>query len=150
MTYTHGACAVGPGSGQNAKSNEGRECRNNNLAPVPICTADQVATRWSLVSVLRKVLMTTFTAVLKWWPTRLCHVGGASADVLVRKSSTGMPTMEIRVAVIGNVDSGKSTLVGVLTRGMLDDGRGLARSKVVLSFKRTIVPGRNLAHLQCC
>jgi GTPase len=37
--------------------------------------------------------------------------------------------MEVRVAVIGNVDSGKSTLVGVLTRGMLDDGRGLARSK---------------------
>ena len=34
------------------------------------------------------------------------------------------------MAVIGNVDSGKSTLVGVLTRGMLDDGRGLARSKV--------------------
>lgn len=26
--------------------------------------------------------------------------------------------------------SGKSTMVGVLTRSMLDDGRGLARSKV--------------------
>ena len=50
--------------------------------------------------------------------------------MLVRKSVTGMPSQEIRVAVIGNVDSGKSTLVGVLTRGMLDDGRGLARSKV--------------------
>jgi GTPase len=37
------------------------------------------------------------------------------------------------VAVIGNVDSGKSTLVGVLTRGVLDDGRGLARSKVSVS-----------------
>ena len=32
--------------------------------------------------------------------------------------------------VIGNVDSGKSTLVGVLTKGGLDDGRGLARAKV--------------------
>lgn len=52
--------------------------------------------------------------------------------MLVRKSVTGMPSQEIRVAVIGNVDSGKSTLVGVLTRGMLDDGRGLARSKVRL------------------
>lgn len=50
--------------------------------------------------------------------------------MLVRKAVTGMPFLEIRVAVIGNVDSGKSTLVGVLTRGMLDDGRGLARSKV--------------------
>ena len=38
--------------------------------------------------------------------------------------------MEVRVAIIGNVDSGKSTMVGVLTRSMLDDGRGLARSKV--------------------
>ncbi len=36
----------------------------------------------------------------------------------------------MRVAIIGNVDSGKSTMVGVLTRSMLDDGRGLARSKV--------------------
>lgn len=56
--------------------------------------------------------------------------GGESVDVLIRRTpDTGNP-MEIRVAVIGNVDSGKSTMVGVLTRSMLDDGRGLARSKV--------------------
>jgi len=36
----------------------------------------------------------------------------------------------VTVAMIGNVDSGKSTLVGVLTKGALDDGRGKARSKV--------------------
>jgi len=41
-----------------------------------------------------------------------------------------MYALQVRVAVIGNVDSGKSTMVGVLSRGMLDDGRGLARSKV--------------------
>ena len=52
------------------------------------------------------------------------------ADILVRKRSSDCPRLEVRVAVIGNVDSGKSTLVGVLTRGLLDDGRGLARSKV--------------------
>lgn len=34
------------------------------------------------------------------------------------------------MAVIGNVDSGKSTIVGVLTKGENDDGRGSARSKV--------------------
>ena len=39
--------------------------------------------------------------------------------------------------VIGNVDSGKSTLVGVLTKGGLDDGRGLARAKVG-PFVRTV------------
>ncbi|ETO14349.1 GTP-binding protein 1 [Reticulomyxa filosa] len=31
--------------------------------------------------------------------------------------------MDVRVAVIGNVDSGKSTMIGVLTSGELDDGR---------------------------
>jgi GTPase len=54
-----------------------------------------------------------------------------TADVLVRRrAGEGVCPMEVRVAIIGNVDSGKSTLVGVLTRSMLDDGRGLARGKV--------------------
>jgi GTPase len=35
-----------------------------------------------------------------------------------------------KIAVVGNVDSGKSTLVGVLTKGDMDDGRGSARMKV--------------------
>jgi hypothetical protein len=38
------------------------------------------------------------------------------------KSSSGQ-SRELRIAVVGNVDSGKSTLVGVLSRGNLDDGR---------------------------
>ena len=36
----------------------------------------------------------------------------------------------IRVAVVGNVDSGKSTLTSVLTKSILDDGRGSARVRV--------------------
>ena len=38
----------------------------------------------------------------------------------------------IRVAMLGNVDAGKSTLSAVLTSapGTLDDGNGLLRSKV--------------------
>jgi len=49
------------------------------------------------------------------------------------KSSTSIsngPQQDIRIAMIGNVDSGKSTLIGVLCSGNLDDGRGLARSRV--------------------
>lgn len=38
--------------------------------------------------------------------------------------------MEIRVAVVGNVDAGKSTLLGVLTHAELDNGRGHARQKL--------------------
>lgn len=37
---------------------------------------------------------------------------------------------EVRVAVLGNVDSGKSTLIGVLVSGHMDNGRGLARKQV--------------------
>jgi len=46
-------------------------------------------------------------------------------DALVEQSMKN-----VTVATVGNVDSGKSTLVGVLTKGALDDGRGHARSKV--------------------
>lgn len=34
------------------------------------------------------------------------------------------------MAVVGNVDAGKSTLLGVLTHGELDNGRGYARQKL--------------------
>ncbi|TDH71370.1 hypothetical protein CCR75_006592 [Bremia lactucae] len=39
-------------------------------------------------------------------------------------------TKRLRVSVIGDFESGKSTLVGVVTRGCLDDGAGLARMHV--------------------
>lgn len=48
---------------------------------------------------------------------------------------------DVRVAVIGNVDSGKSTLVGVLTKGIMDDGRGSARQKV-FNFSHEVNNGR--------
>ncbi|EIW70178.1 hypothetical protein TREMEDRAFT_68532 [Tremella mesenterica DSM 1558] len=47
---------------------------------------------------------------------------------LIRNKPKGVEQiMEVRVAVVGNVDAGKSTTLGVLTRGSLDDGRGKAR-----------------------
>ena len=36
----------------------------------------------------------------------------------------------VRIAIVGNVDSGKSTLCSVLTKGIMDDGRGAARVRV--------------------
>uniref|UniRef100_A0A7S3CBQ2 Tr-type G domain-containing protein n=1 Tax=Chloropicon roscoffensis TaxID=1461544 RepID=A0A7S3CBQ2_9CHLO len=61
------------------------------------------------------------------------------ADVEVRRRA-GNP-LEVRIAVVGNVDSGKSTMVGVLTRSMLDDGRGSARQKI-LKFSHEAQTGR--------
>ena len=51
---------------------------------------------------------------------------------------------DVRIAVVGNVDSGKSTLVGVLTRNVLDDGRGKARQKV-FSQQHELASGRTSA-----
>ncbi|VDN57888.1 unnamed protein product [Dracunculus medinensis] len=49
---------------------------------------------------------------------------------LIRKIFGTEDFLEVRVAVVGNVDAGKSTLLGVLTHSTLDDGRGLARKKL--------------------
>ena len=67
-------------------------------------------------------------------------VNGKVAEVLIRRYASEQ-FLEIRVAVVGNVDSGKSTLLGVLTRGQLDNGRGLARNNV-FKHKHEIETGR--------
>lgn len=56
-------------------------------------------------------------------------------------NSKSQNDIDVRVAVIGNVDSGKSTLVGVLTRCVNDDGRGSARS-YVFNYKHEQNNGR--------
>ena len=48
---------------------------------------------------------------------------------------------DVRIAVIGNVDSGKSTIVGVMTKSIMDDGRGSARKKV-FNFVHEAANGR--------
>ena len=59
-----------------------------------------------------------------------------------------------RVAVVGNVDAGKSTLLGVLTHGGLDNGRGLARQKLFrhkheLESGRTSSVGNDILGFDC-
>ena len=41
---------------------------------------------------------------------------------MIRKKADTQDFTEIRCAVVGNVDAGKSTLLGVLTHGELDNG----------------------------
>lgn len=48
-------------------------------------------------------------------------------EVLVRKVPDDQHNIEVRVAVMGSADAGKSTLLGVLTQGQLDNGRGRSR-----------------------
>ncbi len=54
---------------------------------------------------------------------------------------------ELNIAVIGGVDCGKSTLLSVLKNGELDDGKGLARSKIV-KYKHELETGRTSAITQ--
>jgi GTPase len=61
-------------------------------------------------------------------------------EVLIRKFGNEQ-YLDIRIAVCGNVDSGKSTLIGVLTRGKLDNGRGYARMNV-FQHKHEVQTGR--------
>ncbi|KAI9442243.1 GTP-binding protein 1 [Lactarius indigo] len=64
------------------------------------------------------------------------------ASVLLRLPPPDVSLIpEVRCAVVGNVDSGKSTILGVLTRGGLDDGRGLARV-ALFRHKHEIESGR--------
>ncbi len=62
-------------------------------------------------------------------------------EFLIRKQIDTEDFTEVRVAVVGNVDAGKSTLLGVLTHGVLDDGRGVARLKL-FRHKHEIESGR--------
>ena len=48
---------------------------------------------------------------------------------------------EIRIGILGNVDSGKSTTIGVLKNKILDNGNGSARSKV-LHYPHELYTGR--------
>lgn len=56
-----------------------------------------------------------------------------------------------KIAIVGNVDSGKSTLVGVLTKGFPDDGRGAARKRV-FNYAHEELTGRtsSIAHEIMC
>eukprot|EP01059_Diplonema_ambulator_P001801 TRINITY_DN11523_c0_g1_i3.p1 TRINITY_DN11523_c0_g1~~TRINITY_DN11523_c0_g1_i3.p1 ORF type:complete len:480 (+),score=126.33 TRINITY_DN11523_c0_g1_i3:44-1441(+) len=61
-------------------------------------------------------------------------------ELLVRKVH---PTtlLDLRIAICGNVDSGKSTLTGVLATGELDNGRGSVR-QAVFNHRHEIDTGR--------
>lgn len=68
--------------------------------------------------------------------------GRLSAHILIRRTPQSVKDfLETRIAVVGNVDAGKSTLLGVLTKGSLDDGRGRARVNL-FRHKHEIESGR--------
>ena len=74
--------------------------------------------------------------------TKTLQNGREVRDFLLRKRLEDESDFcEVRVAVVGNVDAGKSTLLGVLTHNCLDNGRGAARQKL-FRHKHEIESGR--------
>jgi GTPase len=61
-------------------------------------------------------------------------------EFLIRENDK-VDTINIKIGVAGNVDSGKSTTIGTLTKGILDDGRGKARLHV-FNYKHEVSSGR--------
>jgi len=67
---------------------------------------------------------------------------GCMGKVLIRRKPQDVDdVIETRIAVVGNVDAGKSTLLGVLVKGGLDDGRGKMRVNL-FRHKHEIESGR--------
>ncbi|TWU70881.1 hypothetical protein ED733_002567 [Metarhizium rileyi] len=68
--------------------------------------------------------------------------GGCNGKILIRRIPTNVEdVIETRIAVVGNVDAGKSSMLGVLVKGDLDDGRGKARVNL-FRHKHEIESGR--------
>lgn len=74
--------------------------------------------------------------------TKEIENGKETRDFLIRRRLEAEADFcEVRIAVVGNVDAGKSTLLGVLTHNCLDNGRGHARQKL-FRHKHEIETGR--------
>lgn len=67
-------------------------------------------------------------------------------ELLIRENNK-QSYINIKVAVAGNVDSGKTSLLGVLTSGKNDNGRGSARLSI-FNYKHEVSSGRtsSIAH----
>ncbi|PHH58912.1 hypothetical protein CDD81_4158 [Ophiocordyceps australis] len=67
---------------------------------------------------------------------------GSSSKLLIRRMPQSVEhVIETRIAVVGNVDAGKSSMLGVLVKGDLDDGRGKARVSL-FRHKHEVETGR--------
>lgn len=81
-----------------------------------------------------KLMSAQIGAKIQVLKRKLLPNGRTCCEVLVRKMSDAKNIEEIRISVMGSVDAGKSSLIGVLTQGELDNGRGKARLNMFRHF----------------
>jgi GTPase len=104
--------------------------------PVGLTESECAESLETLIRMAKEIDATCSTAC-----ERRTKDGKRCVTVLVRENFETTTHKEIRITTLGNVDSGKSTILGVLTRGGLDNGRGLARGGV-FRHKHEIESGR--------
>lgn len=87
-----------------------------------------------------------FSEMMASSPEKEDRFGGGKSmmnDSIIKPFSVEetLSSRNIRVAVVGNVDAGKSTLIGTLTTSFLDDGRGSSRT-AIMKHRHEIESGR--------
>jgi GTPase len=71
---------------------------------------------------------------------KIVHTNKKVFELLVRENNE-TKYIDIKVAISGSVDAGKSTFIGTLISGKNDNGRGLSRL-AVFNFKHEVTTGR--------
>ncbi|RKP20743.1 hypothetical protein ROZALSC1DRAFT_21123 [Rozella allomycis CSF55] len=100
--------------------------RGEFLLPINFVDADESFTESSLLACLKniKVVSEELNFVATPIYTSVDDKGPKQSVILCRYKADSVTdlNLEVRVAVVGNVDAGKSTTLGVITKGMEDDG----------------------------
>jgi GTPase len=137
-------------------------CLNENVKSPCVSTFTKINTNKGIPTRCKMTLQRIETHLLDPTPKSLSDIANFASQCTIEPSSTSkntFPTTDttipssaisisdtlslrnIRVAVVGNVDAGKSTLIGTLTTSSLDDGRGRSRTSI-MKHRHEIESGR--------
>jgi elongation factor 1-alpha len=114
------------------------------LDPSPI-SLTELATSLDAMALKEPPMVTPPGKSSKTLTTTSIHEAGTTTGkkLVPENLSVGetLSSRNIRIAVVGNVDAGKSTLIGTLTTSCLDDGRGKSRASI-MKHRHEIESGR--------
>jgi GTPase len=96
---------------------------------------EEDATSISNLKIICNRIDVTSTLIQEKW------IDGKVGRKFLIRENNNLEYINLRVGVLGQVDAGKSTLVGVLVSGGLDNGRGTARGPI-FNFKHERETGR--------
>lgn len=79
------------------------------------------------------------------------ELGITAQVIMLRQEKFAMSPTHVHVAVCGEVDSGKSTLISVIVTGNFDNGYGMARNRIV-RYNHELESGRtsSISHHSAC